>query len=322
MAIACNTEAFISSVRRLAKINSVDNGSFPTDADIIAIANTEVGTNLVPYILRVHEGHFVQSQDFQLVQGVSQYPLPTRAAGSTATFIQLLDSSFSPLVWPNLQQEDMEFILTNPSGWSVLGQQGWYFFEGNNVVLNASSFNSSAAYIRFYFAQRVSEFVPTSSVGVITAATAGSGNYTVTVAALPTTQTFTTSTALECVNATPSFSAIALGVPTNITGMVLTFIGTLPNNISVGDSLCLLDQANFITWVPLELTFGLLDKIVAMNVAAINGDDNQAKRLGGLVTAAEKSCMVYLGKREQIGHRKISGANTRILGRRTPFYAK
>lgn len=322
MAIASNTEAIVSSVRRLAKINAIDNGSFPTDEDIIAIVNSEMGSYLVPYILKVHEGHFIQSLDFPLVQGQSAYPLPSRAAGSNATFIQLLDSSLNPLIWPNLQQEDMEFILSNPSGWSVLGQQGWYFFEGNSVVLNASSFNSAAAYIRFWFPERVSELVPSTSVVAITSKAQVGSNFTIGYAALPTTATFSASTPLECVNATPSFSAIPLGTPSTVASTLATFPGTLPNGITVGDSLALLDQANYVTWVPLELTIGLLDKWVAMNVAAMNGDDNHAKRMAALIQSAESRCMVYLGKREQFGHRKISAANTRMWGRRTPFYAR
>lgn len=322
MAIPCNTEAFVSSVRRLAKVNTVDNGTFPTDSDIIGIANTELGAYLVPYILKVHEGHFIQSQDVPLVNGQSSYVMPSRAAGSNATFIQLLDSGGNPLIWPTLQQEDMEVILSNPTGWSMLGQRGWYFFEGNSVVLNASSFSTSASFIRFYFPQRVSQLVPTTSIAVITAVAQVGGTFTITTAAQPSTATFSTSTALEVVNATPSFAVTPVGTPSNIGGNVFTFAGTLPTTFAVGDSLCLQDQANFITWVPLEISLGLLDKWVAENIVAINGDSDQAGRIHNLVENAEKSCRIYLGKREQLGHRKVSAANSRIYGRKPPFVAK
>lgn len=321
--IPCNTEALISSIRGLAKILPVDNGStWPLDSDIIRIINTEIGSYLVPHIGKIHEGHFVQHTDTPIVSGQIYYPLPGRAAGNVATFMQLLDSNFNPIFWPGMQQEDLENILRTPSIWNLYSNPTWYFIEGNNVRFATSPVNN-AQYLRFYYPQRPSQVVPSTSVTTITSITPGSGNYTIGYAALPTTATFSTSTALEVVNANPGFSVVAVGTPTAVNATSATFSGAQPPYINVGDSLCLQDQSNYVSWVPLELTMGLLDKWVACQIALTNGDDDHAARLSKLIEAAEGNSQFYLGKREQRSMRKISAAASgRLSGRFSPFWAR
>lgn len=315
------TERLIASVRRRAFLIPTDDGvTYPTDTNIIDIANEEVVSFLVPWIMEAREGHFLQYVDLPLVGGQQLYPLPVRATASDISVVQLVDSSGQPLFWPGLQQEDMEIAIQFPGQAMNYGTPTRYYFLNNNIALVPAPQGNPNMSLRIYFPQRPSQLIPSTSC--VTIATAGQvGNaFNITYSALPTTETFTAGVQYECVHAQPGFEVVALGAPTSVSSTSMSFPGTLPSGVNVGDSLCLQDTANYLTYVPADM-LGIFAQWLAVCLLSDKDSPEQLEKATGKLETMTKRMKSFLGKRDQLSHRKISAQSSGRM-RRPLFWVR
>lgn len=315
------TEALISSVRRRGFLKSADDGvTFPLDADILAIANEEVVSFLVPWIIGARQGHFIQSIDIPLQANQSAYPIPSRATAEDITMVQLIDGNGLPIYWPGIQHQDMEIAVQFPQLAITYGQPAQYWFQANNIMVSPTPIGASAAVsLRIFYPQRPNQLVKSNAVGLITSFNSGAGTITCSGGLPPS---FTGSSLIyEVVHGQPGFETVALPGSGSVSGNVVTFTGTFPSGVNVGDSLCLQDTANYLTYVPTDM-FGLFAQWLAMRIAEFKGDSEQIERLSNGFKAMEKMVSKFLGKRDALGHHKVSVASARFFSRRPMFWVR
>lgn len=315
------TEALISSVRLKSLLPSTDDGtSFPRDSDIVSIANNEMVTMLTPWLLNAREGWLLQPLSIQLQSGVNEYTLPQRAAAAQVANILLTDSSGNP-IFPGVVEADLEVATQYPYTLNYYGQPTRYFFRGNTLHFIPTP-TDSTLFISGYYPQRPNQLVMSTAIGVITSAVQTNGTtYTITCSGgLPAN--FTTGSSFEVVHANPGFEIVSMTTTGTVSGNAVAFTGTLPTGINVGDSLCLIDTANYPTNVPADVYLGLFAQWIAYKIAEARRDkDGMAAMLKGF-ELAEKTAKEYMGRRDKLGHRKISSSQTRQMGRPPLFFVK
>lgn len=300
---------------------SADDGTtFPKDADIISLANQEMDSMLVPWLLKAREGHLLVPGTISLVSNQNVYTMPSRAAATQLEFVTLVDSSGAP-VYPGLVEADLEVAVQYPYTQALYGQPTRYYFQGNSLVLVPTPSGAGLS-LQLYYPQRPNQIVPSTSVAKVTATAQVGGNFTVAFDQLPTTATFTGTSSYEVVHANPGFEIVPLGTATNLSSTTLTFPGTLPANINVGDSICLIDTANYPTNVPADVWTGMFAIWVALKIAEIRRDQPGMAALKEAFASSEKTSREYMGRRDKLGHRKVSNASNRVWGRRPLYFVK
>ena len=91
-----------------------DGTSFPRDSDIVNLANVEMVTKLVPWLLKAREGWLLQYTSIPLVANQAEYTLPSRAVGAEFANIILVDANGSP-VFPASSRRTWRWRLSTPT---------------------------------------------------------------------------------------------------------------------------------------------------------------------------------------------------------------
>src|SRR5690606_40665587 len=119
--MAQTTAAFLTAVRRRAMLPA-NVGRGLLDADILAIANEELQSNVQAYVSRVNGERDVTALDFLLVPGQDKYRIPPIAVGDSVRDVLLKEGDvFYPLEYLEPERAFMDV-------------QGFYF-EGDNIIL-------------------------------------------------------------------------------------------------------------------------------------------------------------------------------------------
>ena len=120
------------------------------DADLLSAADMEMNARLMPLILSVNEEYGVQTMDIPIVQGKSQYRMPTRGAGAKLRDVRLiLGNNTYPL--PKIEVEQIQAWLTNARG----TPQGFWLAAGSINLIP----NPSGGVLRMRFYQQHGRFV-------------------------------------------------------------------------------------------------------------------------------------------------------------------
>lgn len=318
---AYTTEALISSIRRRGMFSPTDDGtSFPRDSDIIATANEEMSAFLVPWIMKAREGHFINSTDIALVQGQSNYSIPPRAAGDDVSIIQIVDSGGNVVSYLGPTQQDLEVAVQYPFA-SQTGFPREYAFRGNNIVLYPAPSNGGQ-FLRVYYPLRPNQMVPSTQAIVVTSFPGGApaGSYRLGYPAVTLPAGFTVGNGYEFVHSQPGFEVAGLGTNTSISTTVAEFVGIPPPGFGIGDYLCIEDTAPVMTGVPADM-LPLFAQWLAYKLSEYRRDEPAMKATRAGFEAAEKMALKFLGKRDQLGHRKISSSRNAGM-RRPPFFSK
>lgn len=316
------TDALVVSARRRAFVGPTDTGQFPTDADIIALANELMVEYLVPRILQARESHFIVSLDVPLVAGQSAYAIPSRATADDISVVQLVDGNGNPLSWPGITGVELEVGIQNPqSNTPIYPQPGRYYFQGNYLVLTwVPSSGDTSNSLRFRFPQRPNQLVKKASCAAITSMALVGGFLQLGFAAAPAA--FTGTSKYEGVTANPGFQVTPLGTATALTGTTATTTATaVPTTLAVGDWLCLEDTAPVMSNVPADL-FPLFAQRIAVKVNEIKRDKDGLGASQAGLQEAEGLAATFLGKRDMLSHRKVSAAAARLWLFRPPFWVK
>lgn len=318
---AYTTEALISSIRRRGMFSPTDDGtSFPRDSDIIATANEEMAAFLVPWIMRAREGHFINFTDIPLVQGQANYSIPPRAMGDDVSVVQIVDTGGNVLSYLGPTQQDLEVAVQYPFA-SQTGFPREYAFRGNNIVLYPAP-NNVAQFLRVYYPLRPNQLVPSAQAIVVTnfAGGAPAGSFRLGYPAVTLPSGFSTSGTFEIVHSQPGFEVAGLGPFTSITSTYAEFVGSPPTGFGVGDYFCITDTAPVMTGVPADM-LPLFAQWLAYKLSEYRRDEPAMKATKMGFDVAEKLAMKFLGKRDQLGHRKITSSRNTGM-RRPPFFSK
>lgn len=244
---------FIQSVKRRASVPTAQD--LLTDEDILALANEEMSSNLIPWLLKASEEHLTVKKDVLLVSGTSKYQLPARSAGMKLRDVQIVQGS-------NVRSLRRLFVEDRT------GDDYGFFLEGNEVEVQPTP-TGDGSYLRFTFHRSASNLVSILSVARINAISGSD----VTVDSLPSA--VSAADTIDLIPATSPFYSLADDVEiTGTSGLTLT-LSSIPANLAEGDYVCVSGETPLVQ-LPKEIT-PLLVSMVIVRVHEALGKTDQMK---------------------------------------------
>lgn len=201
-------------------------GGFPSqnyysDAEMLSLLNDEMKLQIVPLIMELQDGYFLQNKDYTITDGGS-YRLPKRALANKLRDVKIYDSGS----YRDLQQLFEEDRSSGRTG---------YYISRNSLTL---SDDITTGTLRITYFIQPSELILEASAAQITSIDSATQ---VTVSALPSS--ITTSTPVDFIQSVGPFDQLALDQTiTNISGTTLTFT-SLPDDLAVNDYICLAGES-------------------------------------------------------------------------------
>jgi hypothetical protein len=301
-------EELITQVRQLAQLADVDSADAAnpsaepdTDEGILAIANREMRGKLLSDVMALREEFFVFKTDFTITQASASYRIPSRAIGAKLRDVVYVDGSNNVKPIPRLPPED------------VIDQYRYGFYIQNNSVVLRSEDNTGV--LRMSYFARPGKLVIQNRVATITVISS-STNITVTGdnghlhpanPSPPNTLNF------DIQKSTSPFEYVAVGkAASHPSAHVFSFAAGVPSGTSVGDTLELEDETNFVQ-LPEEAANVLVYRTAAKVLEAI-GDESGLRRLSGSAKEMEQAMTILLSPRVDGKGQKV--VNKTLFGNR------
>jgi len=308
VAIGRTTSALIASIRRRTFIKSEDPDF--TDADITAMLNEQVGSYLSDLIRPYCQNYALQQYDTLLVDGQSDYAVPTRALNGTVEAMGIIDPTGVVPGYRLIPYDPQDAILlqqTNSGGIPVA-----YDMPSNVIRLYPTPSNPTPPMttLRLQYFQRPSELVDVTAVATLNAALSNitATTYRVNISGTAPS-TFTVGAEVEIVAAAPGYSTYAPTAVISGSGSgyvdVTGVAPVAPYTPVSGDYLCLVDQAPVITNIPLEFQECLL-QWVGIKMLEAKGDQAGMDRMGKVLAGSEAALRHQLPKRNMGARRFLS----------------
>jgi len=221
-----DTTSFLAAVDRAITVPNYQPRF--SNNDLLALANEEQQSMIVPMIVALREEFFVFRETLTINAGDPGFRIPERAIGRTLREIQYRNLAGGNLVYdlPRISIED-SFRFTN------LGQgtPNGFMVEGDTIrLLPTPSSNGEAV---LYTLRKPSNLVQDSRTAKVTAV----GTNTITLTKVPSNLTI--GSKIDVTDNKPSYPLVYKDLTiTNITGLVLTvsgFTGTALSGVDVDD---------------------------------------------------------------------------------------
>lgn len=265
MAKITTASVLIDSIKRRANIP--ENQSTFTAEDFLEFADEELMLGLVPAIMSLHEDFFLYEQAKPLVQGKTEYEIPSRAVAN-----KLRDLQFKPDPSTLIEMTRIgigeRFADYNTGGGTDYIKR--YYVKNNKVVLNASA---SSGELVFVYYIRPSHLVLEDRIGVIQGINnLNNGNTELVLAELP--ENFNTSITYDVYKAESPSTILNIDmIPVSINALTRSVVfptSSIPSELKVGDHLAQAQEAT-IPQIPTEMQ-AMLAQMVACRVLEAQGD--------------------------------------------------
>jgi hypothetical protein len=261
-----DTQRLIDTVKRIANIP--DNQSQVSDAEILNFANEEFMDNLLALIVGKHEDYYSIREDIEVTDKTrKKYPIPYRAIGNKIEWFGFYtgDNSERPIEFNRVKFDQ----LNDGNGFS----NGYrFYFEKENVVIDAVNTNVSADYLVFRYNMQPNTLVESSRVSVITGIDRSSGTITVS-ANIP--DNFTTASKIDFIKTKQPNNILNYDVDLVALNSTAKFFQVdpldIPEQLEVGDRICLAQETDLI-YAPTAM-HSVLAQMVAVRILEANGDD-------------------------------------------------
>ena len=282
-----------------------------SDDDLLSMADEEIQTGIVPFIMSVREEYLVDYQDITIDANNRAYEIPSRAIGAKLRDVTVLINPLSTNQ-PNersLPQINAEDAVYNNSFNNFLSTQA-FFLRDNQVILSPNSTNFGGQTLRLYYFKRPNRLVPTSSCAQIVSIITN----TAVINLIPTAfgNGNTISIISDVVKAKPPFKLLTMDITLSIdtTTNTVTFPADISTyGITVGDYICLSGESP-IAMIPVEVQ-SLLAQRVAVKLLASMGDDKNFQIATNRLVEMEHSIRDLLSNRVEGANRKcVSHFNT------------
>lgn len=278
-----------------------------TDEQLLALADDEFRTRMLPLILGVREDYYLTHSDIAVTSSLS-YDIPTRSLGGKVKDVfnivntQVFAVPFLPL---HLQAQ----------GYLPAPRSLYFNFQDNQIVLYSPSQQTQTGTLRLYYYRRPGNLVLEASGAQIV--NIDILNNQVTVDSLPTT--FTVGTSVDFQNPQPHFQYRDLDqVITAISSNTLTF-ASLPTNLVVGDWVTLANES-VVVQAPVEF-HSLLSYYVASHILESLGATDEAEVINKSIRLTEESLVRLISPRaDGVNKKIISSSGVLLGGRRGPYY--
>lgn len=306
MAYYFTSEELISSIKRRGNIP--DSQSMITDEEILDFANEEMLLNLVPLIISKHEDYYTINETFPTITNQTSYPIPYRALGNKLREVAYIDNDrFVPLHRVSIDQITDSYNQLNYA--SALR----FYILNENVIIDTQTQNIPFSELCFFYDLRPNMLVLKSKVGVITSIDRTTG--IIAVSSLP-----------EEMKSGMKYDFVKLNSPhrvinfdrigtVNLGNSTVTFdISDIPNELAVGDHLCLANETNLVN-APSELHVMLAQMVVARILEA-NGDIEGVKSANSKLDKMEKNTSYLIDNRVTGSPIKCSSRNKFLQSRK------
>jgi len=277
-----------------------------SDDDLLAMADEEIQTGIVPFIMSVREEYFVDYVDYIVDENTRTYPIPARTIGAKLRMVTVLINPENNQQ-PNerrLPEIDAAESIFNNNFNNFLSLQA-FFLRDNSVVLSPSANSFAGQTLRLTYFKRPNKLIPVSSCSQLTG-TVASNQAVVNI--VPTnfgTGSSVTITA-DLVKATDPFDLLAMDIPITIdtSTNVATFPADLSTyNINVGDYICLAGESP-IAILPFEAQ-SLLAQRVAVKILQALGDAKNFQLATTRLQEMEHNIKAMLSNRVEGSNRKV-----------------
>jgi len=281
------SDVLLASVKRGAAVPSSQIRL--SDADILALADEEIQTRLLPMLVALRSEYLVVTKLESIINGQSTYDIPYRAVGRTLRDLKVVSGGTSHSL-PLISLEE-----------SQLARSGFYF-QGDKIILIGQHTGS----LEIHYELTPSRLVKSDECALI--ATVASGS--IVVSALPSA--IDVGVSVDLVQAKPGHTLIAVDTMiTNVAGTTLTV--ETPASIIAGDYVCRAGTSPYVM-LPPEM-FRVLAQAVQVRVLESIGDFEamqiQKQRLDEKVMAVR----ALLTPRIR-GERQVVLARNGVLGNR------
>ncbi len=270
---AWDTTALLASIRRRCGAPA-SPGTGTTDLDLLAKADEELRTGLLPTMLAVREEFYTwppsddASYDLPLVPGRVEYPIPSRAIGGKLRDVVLVDSSISP---PRLISLD-EFRPEDLPGRSrTPGKPYAFLLRGNTVaVVPAPPASVANLTLRLSYHMRPSQLVASVPLMVVTGI-----DYNANQVAVAASSNRVAGDTMDFVKGRPHFDTLAIDYAlVDVTGSTYTF-DALPLGLVSGDYVCLGETVP-VPQLPVELHPVLAQRVANSVLADLGATERLA----------------------------------------------
>lgn len=310
------TSDLISDVSRLVFTpNALALGT--QGSDILAIANQELSSRIIPLVSSINEEYMVQTIDIPIIPGQSQYRMPTRSVGAKLRDVRWTQGNIQ-LPLPRIEIERLQEFTLNALGTPV----GFWLSAGAiNLVPTP---NNGALRVRYYTAPRKlvewNGSTTSSTIGIVGTVT---GYYTVgrtndTVGVTPSVGTFTTPLGkqVDIISSATPYEFLAVDSVVTTTGgsprvtvpSAVGVPGPAPNlspSVRPGDVLASGDTSPIVQ-LPDEV-YPLLVTRTAIQMCIQLGDTEKAVSLSKIYDDQEQSILKLLSPRIDGSPRKMNG---------------
>lgn len=228
------TDTLLESIKR--GITLPEASADLDDAAILAIADEEIASLIVPEIIKLRSEFLVGRSRADLVSGVSAYEIPYRAVGRRLREICLVDSSGS--------RRNLRAISPEESySFSSTGEPVGFYLESDSVILLPTPGSTGAQLEMSYFV-RPSKLVRSDAVAKIASIDRIAG--VVTVQALPSTMIGVQS--FDFIKGKDVHKIRAMDVATSgFTGMQITVaVALIPQTLIVGDVIAIAGESHVV----------------------------------------------------------------------------
>lgn len=251
--------ALLAAVRRLAAAPTA-TASGSASSDLLAHANEELQSYVVPLILDLREEYFLQVKSQTMTVGTAAYRLPSRAIGAKLREVEMVDSAGNVTNLRRLAPDMAEEFPTSN------GTPYGYHLRGNSVVLVPTPAVANTLRLTYYL--RPNEVVSTA-YGTVSTIVGSVVTYTETGTFAPTT-----SSVIDLIAATSGFECHSVDVtPSAADTTANTVTVTVPTDLAVGDYVVTRDQTP-VPQIPSEF-HPLLYTRTALRFAESNGATNR-----------------------------------------------
>lgn len=205
------TDDLLDQIKRKAFIP--DSQATFTDAELLGVATDEIHNTILPDVLSTREEYYVYKQDLNLVQGITEFPIPDRAVGMRLREVSMVVGG----VERNLPRYDIEDRAYDDAAGRLYG-----FYLQNNTI---NIFGNETGTLRLYYYLRPGKLVVTNDAAQVTAVDLVLN--TVTLTKIP--NGWSTGINVDIIGHKSGFDVKDLSnAITNITGLVVTLANPIP----------------------------------------------------------------------------------------------
>lgn len=199
-----------------------------SDTELLALADEETQTTLLPDLIAAREEFFINSYDYAITASRAAYAIPARSIGLQVRDAQFVDGT---IIVPNLPRIEPERVNSGMAGIP------WAIYLKNNDVCLFPTPDSTTRTLRLFFPLRPSRLIDVSEAAVVSGI---SGNV-VTVSSIPAT--WVTGDSFDLIKQDGGQECLSIDLTSTLVSGTDITLPSVPDTLRVGDYVALADES-------------------------------------------------------------------------------